>query len=173
MKNKGLSHAAAPYEMMFDPISPWQNYVIPSRIELLRYFCEAGVTPAVHDTLVLVLENKLEVPRWLAESLLAIVKERLATPNNERVMYKSRMRHFYRWRQVRRLLDEGVKWDDVYACASKAFEGTDLECGEEMIKYSYKTVNKALKDPRKALQYYTTMKATRILTETQHFTPPK
>jgi hypothetical protein len=160
-----------PWKTMFDPISPWLSYDVPSRICLLRPFCEAGVTPAIHDTLTLVLDNKLQVPEWLAEQLLELVRNQLQRPDEQRAMYKSRMRHFYRWRQVRRLRNEGVKGDDVYYRAAQAFEGTPLECGEEMIKKSHDKVQNALKDKKETFKYYTAMKATRILTDTYDFQP--
>jgi hypothetical protein len=162
------------YEPMFNPDSPWEDYDVATRINLLRAFCEAKVTPAIHDALSLVLDSRRAVPKWLARLLLEIVAQKLELGgpdlngeiSNERDDYLSRMLHFYRWRHVKKLRSRGVKYDDCFGRAAEDLDGTDIGCGEDMMETSYKIVSRALKTPSEALRYYTARKSTRLLTGT-------
>jgi len=80
-----------------------------------------------------------------------------------RVSYRSKMMDYYRWRTVKRLRSQNVEREDVFVDASEALRGTQYHAGRHAIETSYKKVQKGLKDPKTALQYYTAMSATREL----------
>jgi len=77
------------------------------------------------------------------------------------------MLHYYRWRTVKKLISDGVHWEDVYDEASDVLSGTQFRCGGDMIKKSYSDVENDMRDRKRALLYYTAMKETRFFTGTQ------
>ena len=149
--------------------SPWQNFEPNVRLQDLREFAEAGVAPAIHDAWSLIIDNELVVPDWLATPTMTLIAKDL--PKGQ-VSYRSKMRHYYRWRTVKRLRAENTKREDVFEDASNALLGTQYYRGRDAIEDSYKRVQRGLKDPKTAIQYYTAMSATRELMGTS-FRPKK
>jgi hypothetical protein len=140
--------------------SPWASFEPGMRLQELREFAEAGVAPAIHDAWSLITDNELAVPDWLAAPTAILIAK--ALPKGQ-VSYRSKMKHYYRWRTVKRLRAENSKRGDVFEDASTALLGTQYHCGRDAIEASYKKVQKELKDPKAAIQYYTAMSATREL----------
>jgi hypothetical protein len=145
---------------LYSLTSPWDNYDPGVRLKDLREFCDAGVAPAIHDAWVIVINNKFVVPDWLAAATISLIAKVLP---RGRVAYRRKMRHYYRWRTVRRLRSDDVEREDVFKDASDALLGTQYYAGRDAIEASYKKVQSGLKDPKTALQYYTAMKETREL----------
>jgi hypothetical protein len=143
--------------------SPWENYEPHVRLQDLKDFTEAGVAPAIHDAWSLIIDNALAVPDWLAVPTKTLIAH--ALPNG-RVSYRSKMKDYYRWRTVKRLRSQGVEWEEVFFEASEALRGTQYHAGHDAIETSYKKVQRGLRDPKTALQYYTAMSATRELVGT-------
>jgi hypothetical protein len=130
------------------------------RLQDLREFTEAGVAPAIHDAWSLIIDGKLPVPDWLSAPTKKLIAEALP---NARVAYRSKMKDYYRWRTVKQLLSEHVEREDLFLEASEALRVTQYYVGRDAVEASYKKVQKGLKDPKIALQYYTAMSATREL----------
>jgi hypothetical protein len=145
---------------LFSYESPWLNYEPKERLEDLKEFVAAGVAPAIHDAWSLIIDNELAVPDWIAEPSKTLIAK--ALPRG-RVSYRSKMMNYYRWRTVKRLRSQNVEREDVFVDASEALRGTQYHAGRDAIETSYKKVQKGLKDPKTALQYYTAMSATREL----------
>ncbi len=148
---------------LHSPTSPWEDYEPKTRLNDLQDFCVAGVPPAIHDAWVLIIDNNLAVPPWLAVPTKAVIARGLST---KKVPYQRKMKHYYRWRKVKELLSKGIKRKDVFVAASKALLGTQYYCSDATFEESYELVRKALSDATEALQYYTAMKETRYLTGT-------
>jgi hypothetical protein len=140
--------------------SPWEDYEPAVRLQDLREFTEAGVAPAIHDAWSLIIDSDLAVPDWLAAPTKKLIAEALT---NARVAYRSKMKDYYRWRIVKRLRSENIEREDVFLDASEALRVTQYYVCRDMVETSYKTVQKGLKDPKTALQYYSAMSATREL----------
>ena len=130
------------------------------RLQDLREFVEAGVAPAIHDAWSLIIGGKLAVPDWLAAPTKKLIAEALS---NARVAYRSKMKDYYRWRIVKRLRSEDVEREDVFLDASETLRVTQYYVGRDAVEASYKKVQRGLKNPKTALQYYTAMSATREL----------
>ena len=124
----------------------------------LRDFVEAGVPAAIHDTWSLIIDFDLQVPEWLAAPTKSLIATNL---RHARVHYKRRMKHYYRWRTVKRIRAETTKYGDVFEEASNRLSKTQYFGAPTTFKESHDEVEKALKDPRAALQYYTAMSETR------------
>lgn len=140
--------------------SPWATFEPNERLRDLREFAEAGVAPAIHDAWSLIIDNELAIPDWLAGPTQTLIAK--ALPKGQ-ISYRSKMRHYYRWRTVKRLRTENLRREDVFEDASHALLGTQYYSGRDAIEDSYKKVQKSLKDPKTAIQFYTAMSATRDL----------
>ena len=85
--------------------SPWDKSYDPGvRLKDLQDFCDAGVAPAIHDAWVIVTNEGLTVPDWLAAATLSLIAKGLP---KGRVAYRRKMLHYYRWRTVKRLHSDG------------------------------------------------------------------
>jgi hypothetical protein len=146
--------------------SPWENYEPSVRLQDLREFAEAGVAPAIHDAWTLIIDGELAVPDWLAAPTKKLIADALP---NARIAYRSKMKDYYRWRTVKRLRSESIEREDVFLDASEALRITQYYVGRDAVEASYKKVQKGLKDPKTARQYYTAMSATRELMGTSIF----
>jgi hypothetical protein len=146
----------------------------PELDELRMFYEEGGLIAALHDALWLLLESGHPAPEWVVSGACKIVRDRLEHPlptgdgatGNEKADYRSKMKHFHRWRCVTSLVQNGVPWADVYAKAAAQLDGTFAEGGEETIKKSYQRVQKDLTDPQKAARYYQARQVTRVATGT-------
>jgi len=141
--------------------SPWQEFVPSERLNDLRDFVEAGVPPAIHDTWSLVIAFDLQVPDWLAAPTKALIATNL---RHARVHYRRRMKHYYRWRTVKRIRAAETKYQDVFVEAAERLLGTQYYASPATIKDSYDEVERGLRDPndpKTKLQYYTAMSETR------------
>ena len=147
---------------------------LKERWELQRLFYEAGVVPALYDALLLARDSGYPPPDWAVAGALKIVGDRLkfgfttgkGATGNELAKYRAAMKRFRRWQAVKKLRSEGIQWTKVYAEAANRIKGTFAEASDETIKKSYQTVEKDLKDPKKALQYYRAMREVGELTDT-------
>jgi hypothetical protein len=150
--------ANSPKSPLQGPYSPWQHFEPAVRLTELKDFIDAGVAPAIHDAWTLVIDHDLEVPDWLALATKSLVGTNLP---RGKVHYFHRMKRYYRWRTVKRLRAEGIKGEEVFELAAEKLKGTDYFCAATTLEDSYKAVEKGLKNPKTALQYYTAMQETR------------
>jgi hypothetical protein len=150
---------------LFSLTSPWANFDPTKRIEDLREFVEAGKAPAIFDALMLVIEHNVAIPNWLPPATQTYIEKTFKYTARG---YRSKMLHFYRWRTVRRLLDERVAgWGEVFEVAESELSKTQYAGAAGTIADSYAIAARELADPEKALDYYTAMKPTRELVGTQ------
>jgi hypothetical protein len=149
---------------LFSLTTPWADFDPTTRMEDLKEFVEAGKSPAIFYAWTLVIEYDVEIPNWLPPATLNYMKDALKYTTRR---YRSKMLHFYRWRTVRRLINEGRRWDDVFEAAEKELFGTQYAGAAATIADSYDIAAKELADNQKALNYYTTMRPTRELVGTQ------
>ncbi|HEY9080484.1 hypothetical protein [Magnetovibrio sp.] len=147
---------------------------LKERWDLQCTFYKAGVIAALYDALQLARDSGQSPPEWAIEGALAVVGERLkfgftigkGAKGNELSNYQKNMSHFRRWQVVQRLRSQGIKWDDVFIKATKYLKDTFAEAGPSAIQKSYSRVQSDLKDPEKALQYYSAFGEVQELTDT-------
>ena len=150
---------------LFSLTSPWAHFDPAKRIEDLREFVEAGKAPAIFDAWTLVIEHEVALPNWLPPATQTYIEETLKYTVGR---YRSKMLHYYRWRTVFRLLDEGTKWDHVFEVADKELLGTNYAGAADTIADSYDIAAGELADDQKELNYYTAMRPTRELARRIH-----
>ena len=85
---------------------------------------------------------------------------------NELAKYQAAMRRFRRWQAVKKLRGNGIPWTEVYFEAEEMLSDTFAEAKAETIKKSYQRVEKDMKDPVEALQYFHAYSKVRELTDT-------
>ncbi len=137
--------------------------------ESQRTFYEAGVDAALYDALQLARDSGLSPPEWVIEGALDIVGCRLKSgpaKGKGKTAYYKAMRRYHRWQAVRKAKDRGATWVDAYGEASEVLTGTFAEGGNDLMKKDYQQVQKDLKDPKKALQYYGALRDAQIMTGT-------
>ena len=127
-----------------------------------EFYEKGGVLAALFDAIFLAKESKQPPPEWVLDGALKVIGDRLkaglkigkGTKGNESAKYEIEMNHYHRWRTIKILRRKGVKWTKVYDEAEKLLAGTLGSVKAGMIKKSYKMVQKDMKNPKKALQYY-------------------
>jgi hypothetical protein len=154
-------------------VTPWGDYDVPTRMDELRAFAEAGVVPALHDALRHLIENPEKTPRWVIESVIRVVAERLQTGTklisgaNDRKLYKNRIKSYYRWRCVYKHSLAGLPIEKAADLAQLELANTFAEAEDaDTIKKAYYSIQKELKDVKRAFRYYSAMPETRELTGT-------
>lgn len=133
-------------------------------MEDLRVFVEAGKAPAIFDAWTLVIDFNVAIPNWLPPATQNYIEGTLKYISKK---YRSKMLHYYRLRTVLRLIDDGIKWDNVFEAAENELGGTQYAGAATTIESSYRIASKDLASEEKALDYYTAMKDTRPLVGTQ------
>jgi hypothetical protein len=163
---------------MFGPESSWgTDYDVATRMSELEHFWAAGVTVALYDALKHVKANPtVTPPPWILEAALKVVEDRLragfetkqkaGNKNDERKLYSSEIRDYYRWRAVLKHNSAGCTWDDAYGKASDELANTFAEGEPETMRKAYAKIAKDLRDPTKAFRYYSAMPETREITKT-------
>lgn len=150
------------------------------QLEEMRIFYEAGVVLALYDALVLIRDGGLPTPDWVIDGTISILgphfKKGIPTGKgasaNSAAKYKNNMKDFRRWLVVRKLhQDENT--GGLYKIAEKILSGKFAWGSAAVIGISFRKVQKHLKDPKAALQYYRGLAAGQKLMGTQYPAPFK
>lgn len=139
------------------------------KLRLQKAFYEAGILTALYDALYICTQADIRPPQWVMDGALNVIGDRIKTGSpigkgqtgNERKKYQAALIHYHRWQAVKQLRRKGIVWTKVYDQAKKKLAGTNAVLGPNgktikpgTIRSSYKKVEKDMKDPKKALQYY-------------------
>ena len=104
------------------------------------------------------------VPDWMWDGILAAVEKQIDQPDatgpgrtgNNTAKYESDMKYWRRYKAVVDAKSEGCTWDLAYETAHQKLKGTPAQGEPGRMKYGYRKVNKALKDPSQRDRYYMT-----------------
>lgn len=173
----------APIESsMFGP-SPWApGYDVDARMDELEFFWKAGVTAALFDAMRRAEETS-DVPDWVWAGCRKVVEDRLRAGfgtdaktgkcNDEKKLYKARIRNYYRWRAVwKHRRQNGATWEGAYIKACEELTGTFAKGSPETMKTCYAKISRQLKDESTAYLYYSAMPETRLITNTSLIPAP-
>lgn len=157
----------------------WPHFAIDfeKKWELLREIYDAGIDAALYDGLQLAYESGRVPPDWVFGAALEIIGNQLkigistgdGPTGNTTSKYKYAMQRFWRWQEVKQLHKKGMTLDAAYDAAVINLKENFAKGGYDTMRKSYYRVEKDLKDPKTALQYYLATNDARVMTGTAPF----
>lgn len=151
-------------------------FSLKDRLEMQRQMFEAGIVPALHDALLLLRDAGAPAPDWVIEGSIKIVADRLVLsfstgkkgPDGDELWsYQNKMKKFRRWQVVDRLRKRfGMTIPEAADEAEELLKGTFAKAKASTIEDCFKRVQKDLKDPEAAKQYYPASIDSQWLTDT-------
>jgi hypothetical protein len=157
-------------------VTPWGEYDVATRMEELRAFANAGVVPALYDALRLLANNPERTPKWVIELTLEVVADRLkhgtklVTGTNDRKLYQRQIKSYYRWRCVYKYVLKDLSIEESAILAQNELANTFAAADENTIKKAYYSIQRELKDPKRASLYYSAMPDYSAMPETRELT---